>query len=78
MAFSASADVMTKRGKISYYIPKNLGFDGKKMTENDCAVNESYKYLPKGTKISVYNLNNGSSKVLEKWDYGPFAKYGVL
>ena len=44
------------------------------MTENDWAVDESCKFPPKGTEISVYNLDNGSSKVLEKWDYESFAK----
>jgi len=74
----ANADVVTKRGKISFYNPTKAGYDKKIMIENDCAVDQSYKYLPKGTKISVYNLGNGSSKVLEKWDIGNFAQYDVI
>ncbi|MFJ5566629.1 hypothetical protein [Lysinibacillus xylanilyticus] len=76
--FDAHADVVTKRGKISYYNPTKPGSDGKTMTESDCAVDKNYSYLPKGTAISAYNLDNGASKVLEKWDYGDFEKYGVI
>jgi hypothetical protein len=65
-------------GKISYYVPTKAGADGKWMTENDCALDEMYKYTPKGTKVHVKNMDNGKSKVLEKWDWGKFAQYGVI
>ena len=74
-AQKANAEIF---GKISFYEPKKKGSDEKWMTENDCALDEVYKYVPKGTKVHVKNLDNGKSKVLEKWDYGSFAKFGVI
>lgn len=65
-------------GRISFYEPVLKGADGKYMTENDCALDELYKYTPKGTKVHVMNMDNGKSKVLEKWDWGAFAKYNVI
>lgn len=75
---SAKADTVVKNGKISYYNPIKPGSDEKTMTENDCAVDKGLKWLPKGTFITVKNLDNGKSKVLEKWDHGDFASIGVV
>ncbi|MCG3086838.1 septal ring lytic transglycosylase RlpA family protein [Sporosarcina cyprini] len=72
------AEAVVKHGKISFYNPVNKGSDGKLMTENDCAVDRSHSYLPKGTKISATNLDTNKSKWLEKWDIGDFSKYGVV
>lgn len=59
-------------------MPTQLGADGKTMTENDCALDELYKYTPKGTRVRVDNRDNGKYKVLEKWDWGRFASNGVI
>ncbi|TMS84830.1 hypothetical protein CWB69_20780, partial [Pseudoalteromonas sp. S980] len=40
-------------------------------------LDDTYKYTPKGTKVTVKNLGNGKSKVLEKWDIGNFPS-GVI
>lgn len=48
------------------------------MTDNDRAVDSSEAYIRKGTKIVVTNLDNGRSRVLEKWDCGNFRGLGII
>ncbi|WP_044784560.1 hypothetical protein [Bacillus thuringiensis] len=73
------ADTIVKHGKISWYSGLGrVGGDRKVITENDCAVDESEKYLKGGTRIIVKNLNNGKSLTLQKWDWGNFKHLGVI
>lgn len=73
------AESIVKYGEISWY--PGLGKEGadeKIITENDCAVDRSERYIKKGTKIVVTNLNNGKSLTLQKWDWGNFKHLGVI
>jgi hypothetical protein len=76
------AGAVDMRGKISFYKSSDvgkIGFHGKAIGPNDCAVDDSKAYtIPKGTAMVTKNLDNGKVHTFYKWDIGNFPSGVVL
>ena len=69
------SDAAEQYGKISFNggVGK-VGSDQEESTENDVAVNYTYRYLTKGTPVLATHTNSHNKRTLTKWGYGYFTE----